>query len=91
MSSDVLYFKVASDSLSSTRFLQEAIPAHGVKYLFLGTENNSLLETDWQNLFIHIFFSLIFKQTKTVKLISNVIQLSVIHKKTTRLCEVQLI
>ena len=64
MSSDVLYFKVANDSLSSTRFLQEAISAHGVKYLFPGTKSNSLLATDWHNLFMHIF-SLIFKQTKT--------------------------
>ena len=58
-------------------FMQDAISAYVVKYLFLGTKNNSLLATDWQNLYAH-FLSLIFKQTKTVKLISNVIQLCVI-------------
>ena len=42
MSSDVLYFKLATDSLSGTKFLQDAILAHGVKYLFLETKNNSL-------------------------------------------------
>ena len=64
MSSDVLYFKVANDSLSSARFLREAIPAHGVKYLFLGTENNSLLAPDWQNLFMHIFSLLYLNKLK---------------------------
>ena len=57
MSSDVLYFKVANDSLSNTKFLQDAISTHGVKYLFLGTKDNSLLATNWQKPFYAHFFS----------------------------------
>ena len=69
MSSDALYFKVATDSLSSTIFLPYATSSHGVKYLFLGTKNNSLFSKligenlfrktpkEQEDIFLQFFFS----------------------------------